>query len=295
MISRISRWGLNMNYLNKENHKEYSNDMAVLIVSYDGYSDLWDDFFNLLNLNWSDRAYPTYLANNTKPANYDGVEVINCGENAQWSTRTRFALSQIKEPYVCLLLEDYFIGQPVDGELIKNALDLLKNDRLKYYKLNSFSKISTDSYKGLDYLKVIPKNLEYGISLQAAIWDKKYLIDLIGSGDYNAWKFEVDRIRETNTDTESPIIGCVYDNRNILNICHGVAQGKFLPPAIRYFKRRNYLINTSKRTVMSKREYLYYNLKGKGKFLIPKKLRSNVKQILNRFGFKFITADKKNN
>ncbi len=277
------------------NLEQQNNDMAILIVSYDGYSDLWDDFFYLLNHYWADRPYPTYLANNIKSAKYVGVEVINCGENAQWSTRTRLALSQIKEPYVCLLLEDYFIGQDIDSRQIKTALNLMKNDQLKYYKLNSFSQISTDSYKGFDYIKVIPQNLEYGISLQAAIWDKNYLLDLIGFDDYNAWKFEVDRIRETDINSKFPIIGCVYDNRNILNICHCVAQGKFLPSAIKYFKKRNYLINTSKREVMSKREYLYYKLKAKGKFLIPKKLRRFVKQILILFGFKFITTDKKNN
>ncbi|MGN4848678.1 hypothetical protein [Bacillus cereus group sp. MYBK134-1] len=277
---------------NLDEHKK--NNMAIVVVSYDGYSDLWDDFFQLLNENWGNRTYPTYLVNNTKQPNYTGVKVLNCGENAQWSTRTREAIKSIQEPYICLLLEDYFIGAEVDNNQIKEAINLMEKDKLKYYKLSTFSKIKTEKYKESLHLHNIPGDLEYGVSLQAAIWDKEYLLKLIGDEDYNAWKFEIDRIRETERAKEEVLVGCVFDNRNILNICHGVAQGKYLPPAVKYFEKRGRLLNTNSRPVMTKKEYMYYCTKGIVSQIIPNKLKNGIKVFLKFFGFKFVSLDNKN-
>ncbi len=283
-----------------EIENEYSSkttsksEMAVVVISYDGYSDLWDDFSTLLNKYWRERPYPTYLVNNVKQANYAGVRVINCGKDTQWSARTRMAIRQIKEPYICLLLEDYFIGDEIDNNKIFEALRLIKQDNLKYYKLNSFSKIKAEKYQEYDYLLTIPENLEYGVSLQAAIWDKQYLLDLVGDGDYNAWKFEVDRSRDSYNASHLPLKGCIYDSRNILNICHGVIQGKILPTAIQYFKDKGYILNSSNREIMSYKEFAYYRLKKIGKQLVPKFVRNTVKKILSELGFKFASTDKKN-
>ena len=156
-----------MNIVNNKN----SSDMAIVVVSYDGYSDLWDDYFALLNKYWTNRPYPVFLANNIKQPYYKTVSVINGGIHAQWSTRTRIAVEQIEEPYICLLLEDFFTGSNVDNTLINEALKLIKKDELKYYKLNSFSTINTANYKGISYLCTIPEDLDYGVSLQPAIWN----------------------------------------------------------------------------------------------------------------------------
>jgi len=278
-----------------ENLDEYKkNNMAIVVVSYDGYSDLWVDFFQLLNGNWGNRPYPTYLVNNTKQPNYTGVKVLNCGEKAQWSTRTREAIKTIQEPYICLLLEDYFIGAEIDNNQIREALNLMGKDKLKYYKLSTFSKIKTEKYKESSHLHNIPGDLEYGVSLQAAIWDKEYLLKLIGDEDYNAWKFEIDRIRESERVKEEGLVGCVFDNRNILNICHGVAQGKYLPPAVKYFEKRGRVLNTNSRPIMTKKEYMYYRAKGISAQIIPKKLKNRIKVVLKFFGFKFVSLDNKN-
>lgn len=127
-----------------------------------------------------------YLANNVRQPEYQGVPVINYGEEAQWSTRTRIAVEQLKEPYICLLLEDYFIGAMIDNNMIAEALDLIKQDGIRYYKLNNFSRVNTKRYKNIDYLYTIPENMEYGISLQPAIWKREYLLELLGDSAYTA-------------------------------------------------------------------------------------------------------------
>jgi hypothetical protein len=264
-------------------------DMAIVVVSYDGYSDLWDDFFYLLNKFWQDRPFPVYLVNNSKKPKYPNITVINCGEEAQWSTRSRIAIEQLQEKYICLLLEDYFIGSKIDTKLVIESLELMKRESLHYYKLNNFSKVKTKLYKNTNHLQIISQNLKYGISLQAAIWERDYLLECIGSGDYNAWRFELDRINESLNTLNEPIEGCVYDNRNILNIYHGVAKGKFLPPAVKYFKKQNYYLNIAQRDIMSSSEYMSFWLKGIGNSILPEFSKKYFKKVMTKFGMKFLS------
>lgn len=278
-----------MNKVDKNNfQKKYEFDMAIVVVSYDGYSDLWDDYFNLLNKYWNDREYPVYLANNTKKIKYKNVFYINCGEHSQWSTRTRIAIENINASYICLLLEDFFTSSKVNNNTIKEIVEFIKNNNIKYYKLNSFSRIRTNNYKDKEYLHIIPENLDYGISLQPAIWERNFLLELLGSEDYNAWKFESNRIKESSIGTNMPLKGCLFDSRNVLEICHGVVQGKYLPPAYKLFKDNNYYLNISERTVMTKKEYYLYKLKSIGKEIIPRKQKRIIKNILRKIGFKFV-------
>ena len=269
-----------------------TNKMAVLVVSYDGYSDLWDDFFNLFEKYWSDIPYNIYLANNTKQYNRKNLKVINCGENAQWSTRVRTALENIDEKYVCMLLEDLFLSDNVNTSDIQNAVNLMETDGLKYYKLMTFSKIYTPIYKNIPYLHTIEETLEYGISLQAAIWEKDFLMNLVGDDDYNAWKFEAD-YHVGRTD-KCDYKKCVYDDRNVLNICHGVVQGKILRKAINDLKKIGYNLDTSKRDVMPLSKEIVLNIRI---FInnqrIPRPIIKAIKRFFKLFGFKSVLDSNK--
>lgn len=263
--------------------------MAIVVVSFDGYSDLWDDFFGLLNKFWYDRKYPTYLVNNNLNPNYDNINVINCGDGLQWSSRTRIALEKIKEPYICLLLEDLFIGDYIINSDIDEIMQFVTLNNIEYYKLNSFSKISTNTVLGKDYLHYIPENLDYGVSLQAAIWKKSFLLRLLGDKDYNAWQFENDRLKESRNKPSRYVKSWVYDNRNILNIHHGVVQGKFLPDTIKYFESINYKLNTKDRGILSNKDLYIYILKRYVSNHSPNFLKSLLRTIGKKVGIRFVS------
>lgn len=264
--------------------------MAILTVGFDGYSDLWDDFFYLLNKYWKDKSYSTYLVNNTLKKNYEGVKVINCGLKAEWSKKLQKALSEIDEEYVCLLLEDFFIGDFIDSEEIKKILNFIEKEQIIYYKLTNFSEVNTSNYKNINYLHALPKELKYGVSLQAAIWKKDFLNKLIGNQNYNAWKFEADRLDENDNITEDERSRCIFDNRNILNIQHGVVQGHYLPEVIKYFNNQNYSLNLAKRDILSGRKLIKYRLKKMIYNYTPDKYRKNIKKIGEKLGVEFVST-----
>lgn len=240
--------------------------LTLLLVSYDGYSDMWPTFFECKEKFWPDCPYPMVLANNEKGMEVNNLRVINCGKDAQWSTRTRKALVSIETKYVMFLLEDLFISDIVKTTDIESALDLMEQDGIPYYKIMTFSKIKTPSYSGEEYLHVIPASMPYGISLQAAIWEKNFFLDMIGKGDYNPWVFEVERLEEEqNTSEPNKVVG-VFDDRNILNICHMVVQGKYLPGSVSHMVRSGIKVDTTSRELMSLKENFIYSLKS---FIAP--------------------------
>lgn len=235
--------------------------LTIIMVSCDDYSDMWSDFFKLKEMNWADCPFETVLANNVKNYQNNSVRVINCGLDAVWSKRTRTALEQIESKYVCFMLEDYFISDKVDTFAICKALNLMDLKGIKYYKLLSFSKIKTPYYDAEDGVRIIPDNLRYGISLQPAIWDREYFLELIGEEDYNPWVFEVRRIEEAKTKEPPFTVLGLYNERNLLNICHMVVQGKYIPNALKKMEKKGYIVDTHKRDLLKGKKLLEHNLK----------------------------------
>lgn len=238
-----------------------NSDLTLLLVSYDGYGDMWPTFFECKEKYWPDCPYQLVLVNNIKAFKKKNVRVINCGRDAQWSMRTRLALESIESKYVLFLLEDFFLSDKVNTTDIQGAINLMEADNLDYYKIMTFSKIKTKNYKRINYLHEIPADWPYGISLQAAIWKRDYFLKMVGTEDYNPWVFEVQRLNdEKRAENPNSIVG-VFDDRNILNICHMVVQGKYLPNAIRTMQKKGITIDLKSRNVMSWKESFTYRLK----------------------------------
>ena len=51
---------------------------GIVVASFDGYSDLWDPFFDLYFDKWNNESR-TYLINNTKVYKRENVSVIHTG------------------------------------------------------------------------------------------------------------------------------------------------------------------------------------------------------------------------
>lgn len=268
------------------NTQQINDDISLLIIGYDLYVDVWNHYFELLNKYWTNRP-KTYLATNTLAPNYKNVEVIQCGEEAEWSRKVYNSLKVIPSEYVVLLLEDFFTTKEVDNYEFTQLVNFCRENNVDYCKLKNQSKIVGPSFMGKKHLHVIDKNTEYGISLQAAIWKKSFLQKLIGSGNYNAWIFELTQVKEKTHLKPDNI--CIADDRNILEITHAVVQSKYLRKAIRVFKNQGYKIDTSQREVMSSSEEFKYNLKCKMAEITPDALKPFFKKIGKKMNVDFVS------
>lgn len=112
--------------------------MSVVVTSCDGYSDLWDPFFKLMDAYWEGMNYPVYL--NTETIQYNkefchfNVKSINLLEgrkpgSTSWSRRMLDVLERTSEEYVMILVEDFFLRETVQTELIEQLLDRMDQDK----------------------------------------------------------------------------------------------------------------------------------------------------------------------
>lgn len=269
-----------------------NKDMSIIIIGFDGYKDLWNDFFELFNRFWRDCPFEVIFVNNLFEIEPKGITVLHAGEHAEWSKKVRLALEQVDSPYVLLLLEDFFIGKKIDTKEVLNTIDYIKTKNLNYYKLTNMNRAIKKGKQPIDnkdYLFQISEDDEYGVSLQAAIWKKTFLADLIGIGNYNAWKFEFDRVHAMNSTEKEARDGCVYDSRNILNIKHGVMQGKYLPNTLNYFKKIGIKLNTS-RPIMTYSQYYRVMLQSLVKYSLPIPAQRRLKKLMENFGYEFVST-----
>ena len=238
------------------------DDVSILVVGFDGYVDVWNHFFELMNKYWPNRPR-TYLATSEAKPEYEGVEVVTAGPNTEWSLRARAGLEKITTPYVILMLEDFFITDYVDDMLVKECLELVERDNILFYQiLVQLIKQTWEKgkpYKGNKRIHIIPSDKKYGVNLQAAIWNTDFLKEKIGNENYNAWLFEMNQLDSERYNQEK--IEYLIDDRNILNITHTVVQSKYLRGAVKKFEKQGHHIDLNERPMLSKKDDFKYNLK----------------------------------
>ncbi len=264
---------------------DYSN-VAVVVIGYDPYKDVWDHCFELMNKYWKDRP-ATYLVGNELLPDYEGVTVFSAGKDAEWSKKVQVALDNVKEKYVILLLEDFFITREVNNDNLKGLLKVIQNNGVKYCKLLNQSKIRGKRFNGDKQIRIIGEKVQYGVSLQPAIWDREFLKELVGEENYNAWIFEYNQVKNKSHAKEGVI--CLADKRNLLEITHAIVQSKYLPPAVKTFKKQKYVLNTEARAVLSKKEYFKYRAKQIGDTITPKFMVPFMKKIGRLFKVDFVS------
>lgn len=263
-------------------------NVALLIIGFDGYKDVWDSYFYLLNKYWDKNERPkTYLLTSELTPHYDGVITIAAGKGAEWSTKTRVGVENIKEDYVVLLLEDFFTTRKVDTKKLQHVVEIMQRDNLKYCRILDQKRMYGPKYKGEKHILIIPRKDKYGICLEPGIWNKEFLREMVGTENYNPWLFEFKMLdlQLHNKDR----IDTIQENSNILEITHGIVQSQYLPQCIRIFKRQGYEFDLSHRKVFSFKDNFKYRLKCFVNFHSPEWSKPFLKSIGRAIGVDFVS------
>ena len=262
--------------------------LAILVVSCDKYSDLWDDFFNLKERFWPDCPYPCYLSTDTVDYQRAGVNLIHFGNIRLWSECVREALKQIKEPYVALFLEDAFIYKKIDSKIIAEDLKFVIDYKADFLTLerNRMEKVLTVKDNLAPHIWRIDRHKKYGIDTSAAIWDKSFLMKALEKKNCNAWQFEVNFCREA--ESENGLQGNIFfDERQPLNISpvEVVQLGELSRDAIKFFHVAGYEVKSS-RKVMSWWRMMYFRAR---LHLDKLYIREFLKSLFKFLGVKFFS------
>lgn len=191
--------------------------MKIVVMSCDKYKSCWKPFFTLLDKYWENHP-KAVLVCETEKCPY--CETINIPSDI-WTKRLRKALEGIKDEEILLMLDDFFIRQPVDTERI-NKIKLTKD--VICYNFEKEYRVPALRLKEWDIQK---NNQVYLNSCQPSIWNREKLIERLQE-DKNPQEWETTKI-------DSPYIHYINNQEYIidigyrhqpLNIGWGITRGK---------------------------------------------------------------------
>jgi hypothetical protein len=222
------------------------SDVSAVVLSHDGYADLWPAFFELLFRFWPDLPYPLHLVSNHRTFSDSRVIPVRVGDDRSWSQTLARALDGISSCYVLLLLDDYFLTGSVDTAHIARLHAAMVELGAVYLRLAPAPKPDSPC-PGFPHIGFIAKGAPYRSSLQIAFWKRSALLGLLRQ-DETAWDFELNGSRRSDRITD-PFLS-VYDAR-ALPYRHAVRRGRWIPNAIRHFATLGVTVDAANRPTES--------------------------------------------
>lgn len=268
-----------------------TEDIAVVVLSCDKYSDIWPVFYSFFFKYWDDCPFKIYNASNHKSFSHPRITNIHSGMVSDWSSETKAVLEQIKEKYIIIILDDYFIYKPVDMPTLLSSMQVMNKYDALFLKLFCFpvSHSSLWVYDKLDevpFMGKIRNGQEYRINLQLGAWNRELLLGLLKTGE-SPWQFEIEGSRRSDK-IPNPCL-CIVDDPTknyvhgpITYLCSALSKGIWMLDALELCKKEGIPVNTGIRGVETKFEYRFRRLYTK----TPLSKRKYLDFIRNRF-FKF--------
>lgn len=233
--------------------KNIRDVLAVLVVSCDKYSDLWKPFFECFRRFWPDCPFNIYLLSNKKAYNEHGVRCILTGDDPSWSDSLIKGVSQVKEDYIFMFLDDLFLAEPVDNKEVMEIFQWVMEFDVSYVRMNPMKKKADKPFN--DSVGIISKGALYRTSTVMAVWKKEVLLDLLKVGE-SAWDFELHGSVRSDKYDDFYVVW-----KNNFEIINTVIRGKWLPSAAKKIKSVGIEIDLDSRRVMTLSQSIFYHLK----------------------------------
>jgi len=256
--------------------RDVTNRVAILVVSCDNYSDLWAPFFECFKLFWPDCPFNVYLLSNEKACDRAGVKNVLTGEDLSWSDSLIKGVSQLKEDYVFMFLDDLFLVKPVDTKKVIEVFDWAVQDNVNYIGMYPMANSKPDrAYNRL--VGLVSKKAVYRASTVMAVWKKEVLLDLLRPGE-SAWAFEI------NGTVRSDKYDHFYVTwQSYFSIVNTVIKGKWRRCAVKKMKKLGIKTGLNSRQVMTLGETAVLRLKllrSRLLSLLPVKHRRKIRSFL---------------
>jgi hypothetical protein len=227
--------------------KQFESDISVVVVSHDGFADIWPGFFSLLFRFWPDLPYRLHLISNHITFPDHRITALRIGDDVSWSETLGRGLERISSRYVLLMLEDFFLTAPVDTAYIGRLHAAMVAKGAVYLRLHSLPKADVPCPE-LPDIGTIAKGAPYRTSLQIAFWDRQVLLSLLRR-DESAWDFELKGSRRSDRIAEPFLSVC--DGVSAIRYFHAVWHGKWVPGAVRHFTPLGISFDSSERPLAS--------------------------------------------
>lgn len=197
------------------------NKIPYVICSSDRYSDLWKIHLRQLQYHADIRDFDVYIICNQSTTSLPGCTIVTTGTDLSWSNMLRTGLDAIPYTTILLTLDDFIIFNTVDVQGIHSVFNQLSNsNEIDFIRL--IPRPAGSHEYSEDYTLINPLD-KYFFSLQATVWNKKFLKDSL-NGDFSPWFFESLCLNKCTSHlhlcTKSDYLGYAH---------HSVQRGKWFP------------------------------------------------------------------
>ena len=173
-------------------HLKIAVEIPVIVAASNDYVNCLRPFSYLFNKHWSADQRVTVLRYDVRPPKLP-PNFLNIAVGKQsdftWSSGLKNFLRYINHPHVLLMLEDYWLTEKVDVKAIEYALSYMEKDA-RVVKIDLSGDRMKFPHKAHE--NGLVRSLDdapYQASIQAALWRKDFLLDLLRDHE-TPWQFE---------------------------------------------------------------------------------------------------------
>src|SRR5208283_4870127 len=233
------------------------NDISVLVVSCDKYRDLWAPFFTLFFRYWPDCPYPVYLCANATSYEDPRVSPLLAGADISWSSNLKRCLEQFPSKYFILLQEDFLFTKPVDTPRIRELVDYFHERGAACLRLFP-SPLPEKTMRDNPGVGEILRGAAYRVSLQAAIWEKAALHELLVEGE-SPWDLENFGSKRSDLSDRLFLSIAERDRKKwpLDYFSTAVVQGRWVREAVELCAREGITVDKTQREIESRLGTLY--------------------------------------
>jgi hypothetical protein len=234
-------------------------DCVLLVASCDAYRDLWRPFFALLRQYWPDCPFPVFLGAERTDSGQPGVVTLFSDGGLVWSRRILDYLTQLSATYVLVTLEDFFLRSVVSTSKVLQCFEFACGHDAVQVRLIPRPR-PTNRISGESLIGESAVGSPYRLCTQAAIWNRRALIDLLRA-DESIWEFELNgNVRASaNPSGFYSVWRPVLPYQGVF-AHHVVEKGKWLPHEKWIFERKNIGCDFARRDTLPWRQAAIYHL-----------------------------------
>ena len=254
-----------------------SDDVAILVLSCDNYSDLWEPCFKLFFKYWPDCPYPVYLAANKKSFNHNDVTTLLSGQDTDWSSSIMRSVEQLDAERILFFYDDAFIDKKVDTQHVEKMFNWAYDNDVSYFRLRA---APPPDQKVDEDIGIIHQGSLYRTSLFTSFVKKDVFLSMIRDGE-TAWAFEMAGIERS-----SPYDDFYSTYSTAFSYIHGVEKGIWYKSAIDKIEFLGGIVDKEKRAIMSagdERKIWILSFKGKFLKLFPPAWRPKILNAARKF------------
>lgn len=171
------------------------NELGVMVLTCDKNIDVLRMFLRNLRKYWPDYHGEVFICTESWRGSIKGFQLKfptkTYNPRDPWAKRFRDSIKEFNHDYILLLLEDFVFSDYVDDKEVRRVFEIMKTDSsIACFNFQATYKDISDSTQWC-YSRYAEKsrNAEFRINLQAALWNRNYLLKFIRQHE-NPWQFE---------------------------------------------------------------------------------------------------------